>query len=153
MRWLTERTWTMATTSGPGHVRPKEYGVVSPLAEAGFTKADIREVAAMLELPNCDKPSMACLASRFPYGEPITEQRLAQVADAESALRELGLIQFRVRAHGNVARVEVEPAEMDRAWAMRESVSDAIKSAGFAFVAQDLEGYRTGSLNQVLSEQ
>jgi uncharacterized protein len=134
----------------PGSRAAAEFGVVSPLAETGFSKSDIREIARLLDLPNWDKPSMACLASRFPYGEPITEKRLAMVASAEDVLRELGLRQFRVRAHGNVARLEVAPAEMDFAWRMRDSVANAIRAAGFAYVTQDLEGYRTGALNETL---
>jgi uncharacterized protein len=139
------------TDHRPGNRAAKEFGVISPLRDAGLTKADIRQIAAMLGLPNWDKPSMACLASRFPYGEEITEDRLRRVADAEDALRGLGLRQFRVRAHGDVARVEVEPDEMQAAWEMRDAVAAAIKAAGFPFVAQDLEGYRTGSLNEALT--
>lgn len=134
----------------PGARAAREYGIASPLQDVGFTKQDIREVARLLGLPNWDKPSMACLASRFPYGEEITEERLRMVADAELALQNLGLRQFRVRAHGNVARLEVDPDEMQAAWENRESVTTAIKTAGFSFVAQDLEGYRTGSLNATL---
>ncbi len=151
MRHLADGTNTDdALDFRPGSKAAEEFGVVSPLRDAGLSKSDIRAVAAMLSLPNWDKPSMACLASRFPYGEEITEDRLAQVACAESSLRELGLRQFRVRAHGDVARIEVEPEEMQRAWEIREQVSSAIKGAGFAFAAQDLEGYRSGSLNEVL---
>ena len=134
----------------PGRRAAAEFGVVSPLADTGFTKSDIREVAHLLDLPNWDKPSMACLASRFPYGEPITEERLAMVASAEDKLRELGLRQFRVRAHSDVARLEVDAPEMEHAWEMRHSVARAIRAAGFAYVAQDLEGYRTGRLNETL---
>ncbi|PKQ29611.1 MAG: TIGR00268 family protein [Actinobacteria bacterium HGW-Actinobacteria-10] len=137
----------------PGSRAAAEFGVRSPLSEVGFTKDDIREVAAMLELPNWDKPSMACLASRFPYGEEITEERLRRVAEAEAGVRSLGLRQFRVRAHGDVARVEVDSGEMDRAWGMREEMASAIKEAGFTFVAADLTGYRTGSLNEALPPQ
>ncbi len=136
----------------PGAKAAAEIGVISPLQEVEMTKADIRAVAAMLGLPNWDKPSMACLASRFPYGEEISEARLRQVADAEDSLRKLGLRQFRVRAHGDVARLEVEPDEMQRAWEMRIDITKAIKNAGFTFVAQDLEGYRTGSLNEALEK-
>ena len=139
------------TDHRPGNRAAHEFGVISPLRDVGLTKADIRQIAAMLGLPNWDKPSMACLASRFPYGEEITEDRLRRVADAEDALRGLGLRQFRVRAHGDVARVEVEPDEMQAAWEMRDAVAAAIKAAGFPFVAQDLEGYRTGSLNEALT--
>jgi uncharacterized protein len=139
-----------ASDHRPGRRAGAEYGIVSPLQEAGLTKEEIRELARSLGLPNWNKPSMACLASRFPYGEPISEDRLAMVAGAEAALRKLGLRQFRVRAHGDVARVEVEAADMDRAWSMRGPISDAVKRAGFAYVAQDLDGYRSGSLNETL---
>lgn len=135
----------------PGSRAASELGVVSPLSDVGLTKAEIREIAAMLGLPNWDKPSMACLASRFPYGEEITEERLGRVASAETALRKMGLRQFRVRAHGEVARVEIDSAEMQRAWEMRDHMASAIKDAGFTFVAQDLDGYRTGSLNESLA--
>lgn len=137
----------------PGSRAAAEFDVKSPLSEVGFTKDDIREVAAMLELPNWDKPSMACLASRFPYGEEITEDGLRRVAQAETALRALGLRQFRVRAHGDVARVEVDSGEMDRAWDMRDEMAAAVKTAGFTFGAADLTGYRTGSLNEALPPQ
>jgi len=136
----------------PGSRAAKEYGVISPLQAVGMTKADVREIAQMLTLPNWDKPSMACLASRFPYGEAITEAGLRRVADAEAALRALGLVQFRVRAHGDVARVEVDPDEMEHAWSRRGEMALALRDVGFAFVAQDLEGYRSGSLNETLAE-
>lgn len=136
----------------PGSQAAREIGVVSPLQQAGMTKDDIREIARMLTLPNWDKPSMACLASRFPYGQEITEAGLQSVAFAEESLRQLGLRQFRVRAHGDVARVEVDPEEMDSAWGMREAVASAVREAGFTFVAQDLHGYRSGSLNETLDD-
>jgi uncharacterized protein len=134
----------------PGRRAAAEFGVVSPLMDAGLAKPEIRQLAKGLGLPNWDRPSMACLASRFPYGEPINEDRLSLVARAEDSLRELGLRQFRVRAHGDVARLEVDPAEQDIAWAVRDRVSGALRDAGFAYVAQDLDGYRTGSLNETL---
>ncbi len=134
----------------PGQRAAEKFGVVSPLQLAGMTKDDIRDVAHMLGLPNWDKPSMACLASRFPYGEEITEDGLRRVAEAEYALRRLGLSQFRVRAHGDVARVEVDPPEMQFAWDRRGEMAVALREAGFAFAAQDLDGYRTGSLNETL---
>jgi uncharacterized protein len=136
----------------PGRRAAAEHGVVSPMQTAGLTKADIRALARDLGLPNWDKPSMACLASRFPYGEQIDEDRLALVARAEDALRAIGLRQFRVRAHGSVARLEVAPEDQDAAWAARERVAGALRDAGFAYVTQDLEGYRTGSLNETLGE-
>lgn len=136
----------------PGRRAAREFGVVSPLQDAGMSKADIREVSRMLGLPTWDKPSMACLASRFPYGDEITEERLQRVAVAEEALRALGLRQFRVRSHGEVARLEVDPAEMEHAWELRERVAEALHGAGFAYVTQDLEGYRSGSLNETLAD-
>ncbi len=135
----------------PGTKAKAEHGVVSPLQEVGLTKAEIRELALQVGLPNWNKPSMACLASRFPYGQPITEDGLLRIAAAEEAVRALGLGQFRVRAHGTLARVEVAPEEMERAWALRASVAEAVRAAGFTWVAQDLDGYRSGSMNEVLS--
>lgn len=128
----------------PGRRAAEEYGVISPLLEVGLHKNEVRELSRMLELPTWDKPSMACLATRFPYGTRITEDGLARVMQAELALRELGLRQFRVRSHGDVARIEVDPPEMERAWRLRDEIAAAIKQAGFAFAAQDLEGYRPG---------
>ncbi len=134
----------------PGRRAAAEAGVVSPIAEAGLTKDDVRAVARLLGLPNAEKPSMACLASRFPYGEPVETEGLRRVGGAEDGLRALGLRQFRVRAHGAVARVEVAPDELDAAWQRREAITAAVKGAGFAYVALDLEGYRSGALNEVL---
>lgn len=136
----------------PGRRAAAELKVASPLAEVGLTKAEIRELARDLGLPNWDKPSMACLASRFPYHEPITDDGLARVAAAENALRALGIEQFRVRSHGTIARIEVEPEGLDGAWASREQIAEAVRAAGFAYAALDLEGYRSGSMNEVLAE-
>jgi pyridinium-3,5-biscarboxylic acid mononucleotide sulfurtransferase len=136
----------------PGRRAAHELGVLSPLAEVGLTKSDIRELARELGLPNWDKPSMACLASRFPYGEPITDEGLGRVAAAEEALLELGLRQFRVRAHGSVARVEVAPPELEATWALRGAIADAVRGAGFSYASIDLDGYRTGSMNEVLAK-
>jgi uncharacterized protein len=134
----------------PGRRAAEECAVLSPLHEVGLTKDEIRGIARMLGLPNWDKPSMACLVSRFPYGVEISDDGLARVARAEEALRALGLRQFRVRAHGDVARLEVDPGEMELSWEMRELVAASLREAGFVFVAQDLEGYRTGSLDEAL---
>jgi uncharacterized protein len=136
----------------PGRRAAAELGVVSPLEDASMTKDEIREVSRALGLPTADKPSMACLASRFPYGTVIDIAGLTRVGSAEDALRALGLAQARVRSHGDVARLEVAPAEMDRAFALRREISTALKSAGFAYATLDLDGYRTGSMNETLSE-
>ncbi len=137
----------------PGRQACEELGIVSPLADAGLTKADVRVLARFVCLPNAEKPSMACLASRFPYGERIDAPALARVAEAEAAVRRLGLHQFRVRAHGPVARVEVAPDELDEAGGLRNRIVSGVKAAGFAYVALDLEGYRTGAMNEVLGGQ
>lgn len=137
----------------PGHRAAAELGVVSPLQEVGLTKSEIRELSRDLGLPTADKPSMACLASRFPYGTKIDAVGLERVGRAEDSLRALGLAQVRVRSHGDVARVEVAPDEIARAFAVRGEVAAAIRSAGFAYAALDLDGYRTGSLNETLSAE
>lgn len=141
-----------ASDHRPGRRAATELGVVSPLQDAAMTKADIREVSRALGLPTWDKPAMACLASRFPYGTPIAEASLRRVGEAEDAVRALGLRQFRVRAHGDVARLEVEPDEFDAAWRVRSEIAAALRAAGFAYASLDLDGYRTGSLNETLSE-
>ena len=136
----------------PGRRAGEQHGVVTPLADVGLTKADIRTLARALALPNWDKPSMACLASRFPYGEAITDDGLARVAHAEDALVQLGFAQFRVRTHGTVARIEIAPDELDAAWMQRTAIADAVRAAGFAYAAFDLDGYRTGSMDEVLTD-
>ena len=135
----------------PGRRAASELGVVSPLADVGLTKPEIRKLARELGLPNWNKPSMACLASRFPYGERITDDGLARVSLAEQSVRNLGIAQFRVRAHGTVARIEVAPDELPAAWAVREQIASCVREAGFAYAAIDLDGYRTGSMNEVLT--
>ena len=137
----------------PGRRAAAELGVVSPLLEAGMTKQDIREVSRMLGLPNWDKLPMACLASRFPYGTAIDDAALTRVARAEDAIRLLGLRHLRVRSHGDLARLEVDPEEMERAWTNRAEIAAALRGAGFAYCTLDLDGYRTGSLNEVLSPE
>jgi uncharacterized protein len=136
----------------PGRKAASECKVVSPLADVGLTKAEIRHLAEELGLPNHAKPSMACLASRFPYYERITDEGLARVAAAENAVRQLGIGQFRVRAHGLIARLEVAPEELDAAWSRREAIAAALKGAGFSYGSIDLDGYRSGSMNEVLAE-
>lgn len=135
----------------PGQQAAKERGVRGPLAELGFTKAEIRESLRQMGLEVADKPAAACLSSRIPYGTPISATALAQVDRAERALTALGLPGCRVRAHGDVARIEVPSASIPRAageW--REAVVEGVRAAGFRYVALDLVGYRTGSLNEVL---
>lgn len=134
----------------PGMRALKELGVRSPLLEAGLGKEEIRNASRRLGLPTWDKPAYACLASRFPYGEAITRGKLAAVDEAESFLRGLGFRLLRVRHHGDVARVEVAPEEIERAVEARDRIVQGLKRAGFTFVALDLEGYRTGSMNEAL---
>jgi uncharacterized protein len=134
----------------PGRKAARELGVVSPLSAAGVTKAEVRELAKFLGLPSWDKPALACLSSRFPYGQEITPEKLAQVARAEEYLRREGFEQVRVRHHGEIARLEVGPAEMERAFERREEISAELVDAGFLYVALDLAGYKPGSLNAAL---
>ena len=138
----------------PGTRATKELGVVSPLKEADLSKDDIRRLSKDMGLATWDKPSFACLASRIPYGTPITEEKLRMIEGAEEYLLNLGFKQFRVRHHGEIARIEVLPSERQRLF--RDGLIDGIvsrfKEMGFAYVTLDLEGYRSGSLNEVLSE-
>ena len=135
----------------PGRRAAAELGVKSPLLEAGLTKAEIRALSARAGLPTADKPAMACLASRIPYGSPVTAEVLGQVERAEEALKATGFAQCRVRHHGDVARIEVPEAELQRLVAAegRRQLVEAIKAAGFRYVTLDLLGYRMGSMNEV----
>jgi uncharacterized protein len=132
----------------PGHGSAVRRGVRFPLLEAGMGKAEIRAAARRLGLPNWDKASFACLSSRIPHGTEVTSEALQQIEAAEAAVRRLGFLQVRVRHHGEVARIEVEPGEMDRAFAARDELLAGVRAAGYSFVALDLEGYATGSLNR-----
>ncbi|HLN15273.1 MAG TPA: ATP-dependent sacrificial sulfur transferase LarE [Acidimicrobiales bacterium] len=134
----------------PGQQAAAALGATFPLVTAGFTKADVRAWSARLSLRTADKPAAACLASRVPYGTPVTLGTLRSVAEAESALRALGFAQLRVRHHGDVARLEFEPDDLAEVLVRREDVVAAVRSAGYAFVALDLEGFRSGSLNRSL---
>ena len=134
----------------PGLQAAANYRVVSPLVDAGFNKADIRALAAALGMENAQKPQAACLSSRFPYGSHIDEARLAQVEAAEDALADLGFSQFRVRHHEEVARIELVASELARALELRTDVERRIKDAGYRYVAIDLGGFRSGSLNEGL---
>ncbi|HZQ48961.1 MAG TPA: ATP-dependent sacrificial sulfur transferase LarE [Candidatus Dormibacteraeota bacterium] len=132
----------------PGHGSAVRRGVRFPLLEAGMSKPDIRAAARTLGLPNWNKPSFACLSSRIPHGTAVTVEALRRIEAAEEAIRALGFAQVRVRDHGDVARIEVDGLEIDRLAARRDTVVDALKQAGYKFVALDLEGYSTGSLNR-----
>jgi uncharacterized protein len=136
----------------PGMKAKQEKGVISPLADSGFTKSDIRYFSAQLKLPTANKQSYACLASRFPYGEKITKIKLDRLAIAEFEVRKLGFTQFRIRSHENLARFEFIPSEMDKAWEIKEKLMEICKNSGFNYITIDLSGYRTGSMNEVLSE-
>ncbi len=137
----------------PGLEASKELGVKSPLKEAGMTKKDIREASKMLNLPNWNKPAYACMSSRFPYGQSITEEKLKMVSEAEKYLRGLGLEQFRVRHHETIARIEVLPEDIHILThsPTRDELLGKFKEIGFTYVTLDLEGYRSGSMNEVLS--
>lgn len=134
----------------PGRRAATEHGVRAPLREAGLTKSDVRELARRLGLPVWDKPAFACLSSRFPVGTRITAELLRQVEEAEDALWELGFRQFRVRHHGEIARIEVPKEEFPRLVEAAGEVSRRLKECGYRFVTMDLEGYRSGSLNPVV---
>lgn len=131
----------------PGLRALKELHICSPLCETAFSKKEIRELSRKMKIPTADKPSMACLVSRFPYGEVITEAKLKRVEVAEEQIRELGIHQLRVRSHGDLARVEVEPDELGKAFELRDEISTICRDAGFSFVSLDLEGYRSGAMN------
>ena len=136
----------------PGRRAIRELGVRSPLHEAGLTKEEIRVLSREMGLPTWSKPSFACLASRFPYGERINATGLARVERAEQWLLDagLGLTQLRVRSHGDLARIEVPPGDIPRLAARAAEIAESIKKIGFAYVTLDLRGYRTGSLNETL---
>ena len=135
----------------PGAVAATENAVRSPLLEAGLTKAEIRAWSHELGLPTWDQPAAPCLASRLPYGISVTPERLRQVESAEIALRAMGFRDFRVRHHGDVARLEVHPAEIARIPAHRAAIDAAVRGAGFRRVLVDLQGYRRGALNEGLA--
>ena len=132
----------------PGLIAADDHGVKSPLVDAGFTKRDIRQLADHIGLENAQKPQAACLSSRFPYGTAINEQLLSQVEQAENVLLELGFSQFRVRHHGEVARLELLPIEFPKAIELGSQIESALKECGYKFVAMDLRGFRSGSLNE-----
>ena len=134
----------------PGMRAARDLRVRSPLQEVGLGKDEIRRISAEIGLRTWDKPAVACLSSRFTYGDPITVEKLKRVADAERGLRGLGFRGFRVRHHGAVARLELSPEQMGEALARAPEIRDAVKAAGYHYVALDLDGFRSGSANEVL---
>ena len=136
----------------PGLQAIAELGILSPLRECGFSKEDIRALSKEMGLPTASKPSYACLASRFAYGEKITGEKLAMVDQAEQLLLDLGFTQMRVRIHGTLARIEVLPEDFPRLAepALRREIAEKLKTYGFSYVTADLAGYRTGSMNEIL---
>ena len=138
----------------PGHRAAAERGVLSPFLDVALSKAEIRALSRAAGLPTADLPSSACLSSRLPYGTAVTPERLRQVEDGEERLRALGFRQVRLRHHGELARIEIDPSELALALdpQMARALVAAIKPLGFRFVSLDLEGYRTGALNEVLVE-
>jgi uncharacterized protein len=137
----------------PGLRAIAELGVKSPLREAGLSKKEIREISGKLGLPTWNKPSFACLATRFVYGETISDEKLLRVERSEELLRELGFKQYRVRIHGNdgrLARIEVLPSEFGKLLENQAQITGKLWEYGFEYVSMDLEGYRTGSMNEVL---
>lgn len=139
----------------PGMRAAEELRVEAPLLQAGLTKQDVRELSRRLGLPTWNKPAMACLASRFPYGERITAQKLQRVAAAENLIRSLGARQVRVRHHGNLARIEVDSGDIGLLTRpdVREDVARALRALGFVYVTLDLLGFRSGSMNEPLANQ
>ena len=164
---LFEKIWKIARAEGlnavvegsntddegdyrPGLTAVRELGVLSPLRHVGLSKAEIRELSREFGLPTWDKQSFACLSSRFVYGETISEERLSMVDRAEQLLLDEGFHQVRVRIHGTLARIEVDPFEFEKLLSLRETITAAFKEYGFTYVTMDLTGYRTGSMNEVL---
>lgn len=139
----------------PGMRAIKELGVLSPLKDAGLTKDEIRQLSKEMGLPTWNKPSYACLFSRFPYGEKITPEKLKRVAQAETILRENGFGQFRVRSHSDLARIEVLPEDIDKFFdqPFRNKIVNEFKKIGFTYITLDLSGYRSGSMNEQLKEE
>lgn len=139
----------------PGMTAARELGVRSPLLEAGLCKRDIRELSREMGLPTWNKPSFACLSSRVPYGEQITPEKLRMIDQAEQFLLDIGIRQVRVRHHGDIARIEVGRDEREKLFdtELMDRISRKLKEIGFKYVSLDLEGYRTGSMNEVLNRE
>ena len=136
----------------PGQRAAQECGMRSPLQEAGLTKSDIRALSRELGLTTWDNPSAACLASRIPYGTPITEEALVRIGRAERVLRELGFRQLRVRHHGNIARIEIPAGDFERILTHRGNIVEALRALGYAYITLDLNGFRSGSMNEVINK-
>ena len=136
----------------PGQNAAKQHRVAAPLADAGLTKAEIRELSRRADLPTWDRPASACLSSRIPYGTPVTIENVKTVEAGEEQIKALGFRQFRVRFHGETVRLEIAPEEMEKALTleMAQRFTKIFKQMGFQYVTLDLEGYRQGSLNEVL---
>lgn len=137
----------------PGLMALKDLGVVSPLNEAGFSKQDVRDLAADLNISVAKRPSAPCLLTRFPYGTKITEEKLERLENAESFVRNLGFEKFRVRDHANIARIELEVSDFTKFIEKRQEVIDEFKALGFSYVTLDLEGFRSGSMDEGLTEE
>ena len=152
-RWILDGTNADDTGDHrPGLRAAREHGVRSPLQEVGLGKEDIRGLAQSLGLPNWDRPANACLSSRIPYGSEVTPEKLAQVESAERVLRKYGFRGFRVRHHGQVARLELDPSDFARACELGPALVEDIKSFGFLYVTLDLAGFRSGALNEALKK-
>ena len=134
----------------PGLQAGEKLGVRNPLMESGLTKSDIRAASKALGLPTWDKPAYACLASRVPYGQPITEEKLGRIESAENVLEDLGFRQCRVRDHDTVARIEVAPDQIQGLLDHRQAIVEALTQLGYAYVTVDLKGFRSGSMNEPL---
>jgi pyridinium-3,5-biscarboxylic acid mononucleotide sulfurtransferase len=139
----------------PGHRAAMEFGILAPLLDAGLNKAEIRQLSRRAGLSTWDRPAAACLSSRVPYGVPVTLENLSRIERAESVLRGMGFRQFRVRSHGELARIEIAPDELPRALevSVTQAIAAAVRETGFEYVTLDLEGYRQGSLNAGLKKK
>lgn len=136
----------------PGRTAAREFGICSPLLDAKLTKEDIRNLSRELGLPTWDKPPLACLSSRIPYGEKITKENLGKIEEAEKYISLMGFKSYRVRAHGNLARIEVEPSDIERfnQKDIRDKINTKLKTLGFIYITLDLQGYRLGSMNEMI---
>lgn len=139
----------------PGHHAAEVFGILSPMMDIGLTKADIRDLSRQMNLPTADLPASPCLASRVAYGLEISEEKLAQVEKAEDYLRSLGFVEFRVRHHGDIARIEVATKEFAKITPdpIRKQIADQLKTLGFKYITLDLQGFRSGSMNEQLTQR